>query len=289
MVAAGLAAGALLAQDQLADDWARVSAPPPVTNMGMPEDTDARRIDGRWWTKDNREVVRTEAGIYRVAARDPNYRLYHLRPMDPAKANQLHLYMTPNQVMDLLGNPNDMRVYREGQTEQLRYLAADGTATQVLVVNGLVADVRFEGGRARGGARRPAAIEKELHGLDPVEALRRRLNPALAPVETAAAEAPKPGEAAKPAPPPPPAVPILPYIPPPPETNLRTIPERLLAEVTTGETRTDLLSRLGKPNSDMVINGNEDGPHETLSYKLDTGAKIAIRLVDQKVVEVLKP
>lgn len=117
LVAAGLVAGALPAQDQLAADWARVSAPPPVTNMGMPEDTDAKRIDGRWWTKDNREVVRTESGIYRVAARDPNYRLYHLRPMDPAKANQLHLYMTPDQVMDVLGNPNDMRVYQEGRTE----------------------------------------------------------------------------------------------------------------------------------------------------------------------------
>jgi hypothetical protein len=251
--------------------------------MGMPEEGDAKRIDGRWWTKDHREIVRTESGLYRVAANDPNYRLYHLAPFDAGKANQLHLYITADQAMSVLGTPNDVRVVRDGASEQLRYLSADGTATQVLILNGLVVDVRLEAAKSRGGPiRRPPAIEQELNGKDPLLALRIRLNPALA----TAAPGSGPGEPSAPAPPP---VPILPYIPPPPETNLRTIPAQLLGNVTEGATRADVVSRLGDPNSDMIINGSEDGPHETLHYKLDTGVKVAIRLVDQKVVEISTP
>jgi len=71
----------------------------------------ARKINGRWWSEDNRELTRTNVTwLWQVSSGNAwqLVRFDHHRPVDPAKVSQLDRSMGPDQVKAILGPPNSV-------------------------------------------------------------------------------------------------------------------------------------------------------------------------------------
>src|SRR5262245_36128931 len=71
----------------------------------------ARKINGRWWSEDNRELTQTNVGwLWNVSGGNAwqLVRFDHHRPVDPAKVSQLDRSMGPDQVRAILGPPNSV-------------------------------------------------------------------------------------------------------------------------------------------------------------------------------------
>lgn len=71
----------------------------------------ARKINGRWWSEDNRELRQTNVGwLWNVSGGNAwqLVRFDHHRPMDPNKVSQLDRSMGPDQVRSVLGPPNSV-------------------------------------------------------------------------------------------------------------------------------------------------------------------------------------
>jgi hypothetical protein len=71
----------------------------------------ARKINGRWWSEDNRELTRTNVGwLWNVTGGNAwqLVRFDHHRPLDPSKVSQVDRSMGPDQVRAVLGPPNSV-------------------------------------------------------------------------------------------------------------------------------------------------------------------------------------
>jgi hypothetical protein len=71
----------------------------------------ARKINGRWWSEDNRELKQTNVGwLWNISGGNAwqLVRFDHHRPVDPARVNQLDRSMGPDQVRAILGPPNSV-------------------------------------------------------------------------------------------------------------------------------------------------------------------------------------
>src|SRR5262245_64610983 len=65
----------------------------------------ARKINGRWWSEDNRELTQTNVGwLWNVSGGNAwqLVRFDHHRPVDPTRVNQLDRTMGPDQVKAIL-------------------------------------------------------------------------------------------------------------------------------------------------------------------------------------------
>ena len=71
----------------------------------------AHKINGRWWSEDNRELRQTNVGwLWNVSGGNAwqLVRFDHHRPLDPARVNQVNRSMGPDQVRAILGPPNSV-------------------------------------------------------------------------------------------------------------------------------------------------------------------------------------
>jgi hypothetical protein len=71
----------------------------------------ARKINGRWWSEDNRELTRTNVGwLWNVSGGNAwqLVRFDHHRPLDPSRVSQVNRSMGPDQVRAVLGPPNSV-------------------------------------------------------------------------------------------------------------------------------------------------------------------------------------
>jgi len=71
----------------------------------------ARKINGRWWSEDNRELTQTNVGwLWNVSGGNAwqLVRFDHHRPVDPTRVGQLDRTMGPDQVKAILGPPNSV-------------------------------------------------------------------------------------------------------------------------------------------------------------------------------------
>src|SRR5262245_2972862 len=71
----------------------------------------ARKINGRWWSEDNRELSQTNVGwLWNVSGGNAwqLVRFDHHLPVDPAKVNNVDRSMGPEQVKAVLGPPNSV-------------------------------------------------------------------------------------------------------------------------------------------------------------------------------------
>jgi hypothetical protein len=71
----------------------------------------ARKINGRWWSEDNRELTRTNVNwLWNVSGGNARHlvRFDHHRPVDPSKVSLLNRSMGPDQVSAILGPPNSV-------------------------------------------------------------------------------------------------------------------------------------------------------------------------------------
>jgi hypothetical protein len=90
----------------------------------------ARKINGRWWSEDNRELTQTNVGwLWNVTGGNAwqLVRFDHHRPVDPARVNLLNRSMGPDQVRATLGPPNSVFPSdRPESQQQWDYYGADG-------------------------------------------------------------------------------------------------------------------------------------------------------------------
>jgi hypothetical protein len=71
----------------------------------------ARKVNGRWWSEDNRELHQTNVGWLWTINGGNAWQLVrfdHHRPVDPTKVSQLDRSMGPDQVRAILGAPNSV-------------------------------------------------------------------------------------------------------------------------------------------------------------------------------------
>jgi len=71
----------------------------------------ARKINGRWWSEDNRELTRTNVGwLWSVSGGNAwqLVRFDHHSPVDTSRVSQVNRSMGPDQVKAVLGPPNSV-------------------------------------------------------------------------------------------------------------------------------------------------------------------------------------
>ena len=262
-----------------------------------------RKINGRWWSQDNREVYPpSEGGIFWVLDSKPGAcQFFHHRPFQLDRAELLRLWMSKQEVEAALGPPN--RIFGTDNHAFWYYYASNGIKLQVRFMDdGVLGEAKYY---AIGEKSWPvASIERELNGRDIFKLLQERatqrsaewlskkteesridqaarsdaLRRGIRPSSSAWSRAGQPS-----------MVPVEPVNVPravEPERTAKTlISAEALAAVAPGTSRADLLSRLGEPASRYSITG-DDGVRESFTYDLDSGESVVIRLVDGKVVKV---
>jgi len=243
-----------------------------------------RKINGRWWSQDNREVnpPGKGGGFWTIDSKPGTCQFFHHRPFQLGRAESLHLFMSPQDVEAVLGQPN--RTMEKNGHGFWWYYAANGTKLSV----------RFMGEDGLGEAKyeyltapsQPvASIESELGGRDIYKIMADRAwkkNEEHLATKMRSFRAAHSGRGAQPnvvtvAP-----VPVAPAQPAPPR---RIVSGEAYAAIAVGATREDVLSRLGEPNSRYAITDDE-GTHESFAYDLDSGETVMIRLIGGKVTKV---
>lgn len=254
---------------------------------GTPRE-ELRKINGRWWTQDNREVQPPGqgGGFWTVDSRPGTCQFFHHRPVQLARAESLHLFMSREEVEAVLGKPNRTMGDDRGQGWHgfWWYYAADGTKLSV----------RFMGQDGLGEAKyeylheksQPvASVASDLGGRDLYKLMadlawkRNQEQQAIKMSEFRAAHG---GRGTHPSIVTTDPVPVAPADPAPPK---RIVSAEALAAIAVGATREDVLSRLGEPSSRFAIT-DDDGTRESFTYDLDSGATVEIRLLGGKVTKL---
>jgi hypothetical protein len=250
-----------------------------------------RKINGRWWSQDNREVTppAKDNFFWVLDSKPGTVQFNHHRPVDLDRAESLHLWMTKPEVEAALGQPN--REFGNDEHAFWFYYAA----------NGIELSVRFMGedgvlGEANstpvGGKSQPvASIERELNGRSiytllaqrATERVNQRSQDRFTNRVAPRALIPR-SRIAQPTM----TTLALPASDPEPPAPKRTISREALAEVKPGLARQDVIDRLGEPNYRSSISGDE-GTRESLTYTLADGEQVVIRMVNGKVTEAGRP
>lgn len=277
-----------------------VAQPPHVTDTKLVDEGKnqqwLRKINGRWWSQDNREVYPPSKGgiFWELDSKPGTVQFFHHRPFQLDRAESLHLWMKKEEVEAALGQPN--RIFGTDGHAWWYYYAANGIKLDIRFMDGelgeasyhaigektwLVASIEREmNGRdiyklmqERAGKRSDEwlAKKREENRLDQAarsEALRRRIRPGgssgMVTVES---------------------VPIPRATEPEVPAKKRIVSAEAFVAVTLGATREDVLNRLGEPSSRFAITGDE-GVRESFTYDLDSGETVVVRLLDGKVVKV---
>jgi hypothetical protein len=222
-----------------------------------------RKINGRWWSQDNREVTAPPSGgFFWVLDSKPGVcEFFHHRPFRLRRAESLHLWMTQQEVEAALGTPN--RTLGRDQHAMWTYYASNGTKLVVRFMGGgVLGEAKFNS--LEGKTWPVASVDQELAGrsIYTLLAERARSNQTTPRFRT--------------------VEPVSTSFSPPKEK--RMVSAKAFDAVTAGMTRQDVLTQLGEPSSRFSIAG-DDGVRETFTYDLDNG-EAAIRLVAGKVVKV---
>jgi len=250
---------------------------------GTPRE-ELRKINGRWWTQDNREVTPPGQGgvFWTVDSKPGTCQFFHHRPLQLARAESLHLFMSAQDVEAVLGKPNrTLGPYEHGFWW---YYAANGTKLSVRFMgeDGL-GEAKYE--YLNAPSQPVASIASELGGRDIYKIMADRAwkrNQEHQASEMSSFRAAHSGRTAQPNVVRVDPVPVAPADPVPPK---RIVSAEAYAAIAVGATRQDVLKRLGEPNSRYSITDDE-GTHESLTYDLDNGEAVVIRLLSGMVTKV---
>lgn len=267
------ACAALQAQEVTATKW--------VENWesGGHGRTELRKINGRWWTEDNREVTPPGPGqvFWTPDSRPATTTFYHHRPFQLARAESLHLFMSPREVEAALGQPNRTFGFDERRHGFWFYYAADGTKLSVRFMgeeDGL-GEAKYEYLNAKSAP--VASVVADLGGRDIYKVMSERATERNRQVyrdKTGARRHPRTA-----------AVSSVPLSEADPTPAKRAIAVQAYSTITVGATRADVLARLGEPNSRYAIT-DDDGTRESFTYDLDDGRTVMIHLLAGKVTEL---
>jgi len=250
-----------------------------------------RKINERWWTDDNREVYPPgKKGVFwEIDSKKGVCTFHHHRPFDLTHSEWLHLSMTPDDVEQMLGEPN--REFGPRGQGFWYYYGVDGTALRVRFMSGELGEADFD---RRAKTWPVDSVREELGGRSIYEVMAERATKKngnsqrtresqTTPVTSASHLGPSShsqqgsiieiSPSATDAAPPVPAEPIA------------AITVSALARVKMRMSRDDVLRALGKPSSRFSIAGS-DGVTEYLSYQVEDGRKVTIRLLSGKVAQL---
>jgi hypothetical protein len=245
-----------------------------------------RKINGRWWSQDNREVTPPgKDGVFWTLDSKPGtVQFNHHQPVDLALTEGLHLFMTKAQVEGLLGQPN--REFGNDDHAFWFYYAANGTELSVRFMgDGVLGEATY---KVIGEKNRSVpAIEEELAGRSiytlmaerATERLSQRSQDRTANRVPPRALLPR-SRAAQPSM----TTLVLPLSDPVPPAPARTISPEAFSAVKPGAALQDVIANLGEPTYRSSISSDE-GTHETLTYTLTGGDQALIRAVDGKITE----
>ncbi len=244
-----------------------------------------RRINGRWWTDDDRQVnpPAKEEFFWEIDSKPGICVFHHHRPFDVKRGESLRLWMTPGQIEGMFGQPN--RELGERGQGFWYYYGVDGTALEIRFMSGELGEAVYEkrtskrsvesiarelGGRSIYKVMAERATEKSKESLrQSMEAQRSAQGrPSQGPQSTVTVV--RTTEASRPAESEPPPAPIT---------------AQALAGVKIGAAREDVLRMIGQPASRLAIAGS-DGVREDFEYHLEGGRKVVIGLLDGKVVRL---
>ena len=252
-----------------------------------------RKINGRWWSEDNREVTPPADGqsFWTLDSKPGVCQFFHHRPFQMSKAESLHLWMTRDQVEAVLGQAGRTCESSRGQSGFWHYYASNGVRLTVRFMSeGGLGEARYEPLGAKSYS--VASVESELGGktiyelgaerarkkVEENDALRRAefqrehairgrvTGSRSTPASVIAAENANAAQTVAPA-------------------EKRIVAADALAAITSGVSREDVLSKLGEPNGRYSITGDE-GTRESFTYALDDGRDVVVRLLNGKVTTV---
>jgi hypothetical protein len=255
-----------------------------------------RKINGRWWSQDNREVSPpAKGGFFCTLDSKPGVvQFFHHRPFQLDRAESLHLWMKPDEVEAALGPPN--RTFGPEGHAFWYYYASNGTELSVRFMgDGVLGEAQYQVVGQK--SRSVASIERELNGQSIYKLLQARAtqksdqeravkqeqfradhavgnrrasnvyspgsrtaHPTMVTVESVASSQP-----AEPA-------------------QKHTISAEAFSAIKPGVTRQDVVARLGQPTFGSAISGDE-GTRESLTYNLENGEEVVVRLVNGIVVQ----
>jgi outer membrane protein assembly factor BamE (lipoprotein component of BamABCDE complex) len=243
-----------------------------------------RKINGRWWTQDNREVAPPGkgGGFWTIDSRPGTCTFYHHRPIQLARAESLHLFMSPQEVEAVLGQPN--RTMEKDGHGFWWYYAANGTKLSVRFMgeDGLgEANYNYIGEKSQP----VASVASELGGRDIYKIMADRAWKRVQEQDAVRLSSFRAAHSRRGAQPSVVTVDPVPVAAADPAPQKRIVSAEAFAGVAVGATRQDVLSRLGEPNSRYAITDDE-GTHESLTYDLDNGETVVIRLLAGKVTRV---
>src|SRR5579871_1288152 len=132
-----------------------------------------RKINGRWFSPDNREVYPPHPGeVFWIFDALPGVvQFLHHRPFELSRAETLHLWMSPSEVEFALGQPNQT-FGPEGHAFWF-YYAANGTKLSVRFMGeGVLGEASYSNVGEKSWP--VASVEQELAGRDIYKLLQER-------------------------------------------------------------------------------------------------------------------
>jgi hypothetical protein len=242
-----------------------------------------RKINGRWWTQDNRLVnppsSRTSGfPFWTITSKPGVVEFYHHRPFDVRRGEQLRLFMTPDQVEAAFGPPNRRFPMGSARGGRWYYHGADGT----------ILDLWFMGedelGQAkydfpRGEDLPVAAIERELNGRSIFSLMAERASQRTSQKWSSGRTGGSSRSASTQ------SIEVLRAAEPSAPPRFSIVTRDALNSIPPGAARADVVQRLGQPTFKSSISDDE-GARETYTYHLDESTPVSIRLLNGKVTEV---
>ncbi len=248
-----------------------------------------RKINGQWWSQDNREVYPPSKGgvFWELDSKPGVVEFYHHQPFDLDRAESLHLFMSPDQVEAVLGKPN--RIFRMGPDGGMwSYYAANGTKLEVRIMAGVLGEAEYDPvGRKKSSV---VSVAQELGGQSIYHLLAqratqrseedqaRRVAAMRSQMPSAVSRVVRP-VAGKPV-----SNAVL-NVAPTAEPEKHIVTDEALASIEIGASRAEVLAALGEPSAKYSMAGG-DGVRETFRYHWPDGAVVEIKLVDGKVTAV---
>lgn len=244
-----------------------------------------RKINGRWWSPDNRQMTPDKGGfIWWIGSeRNRAYTFHHHRPVQLQLAESLHLFISPAAVKDLLGEPNESTKHEQGSGSWM-YYAENGTALYVQFIRDELTEARYERPEYGVKGKQVQSIARELDGRDIFKILADRAWQQHSPTEYAKFHGQTPPT-------------------PPQNIHSRTVtvsdtstqaaaPRKRIASdladsVKVGMTRADVVQILGEPSGGMHISGGESDT-ETMTYALDPSGTISLDMEKGKVARIAR-
>ncbi len=242
-----------------------------------------RKINGRWWSQDNREVSPPAKGgfFWTLDSKPGVVQFFHHHPFQLDRAESLHLWMTPNEVEAALGPPN--RIFGPDGHAFWYYYASNGTELSVRFMGeGVLGEAQYQTVGEK--SQSVASIERELNGQSIYKLLAARATQS----QPQPMSHPMPVRASRSAHPNMVTVQSVETSLPAEPTPKRLVSAEAFAAIKPGATRQEVVDRLGKPTFGSAISGDE-GTRESLTYYLESGEEVVVRLINGKVIQGRQP